>query len=177
MPEHLPVSTFLLRVAILCLPPPVRGRFWEFDGGMPLLGGVGEEAAPAVPVRWTGSWKINLSSLCETARARRLDVKAIRPIKMPVKDSGTSSTSIRRPLWRSAAAVFVGSKASGFVPAFVLDGGSSGFCLWLVGGERGGSDYLLYLSVRSFLLLPGTHVLFLYFMGSFVITCTSTVYL
>jgi hypothetical protein len=31
--------------------------------------------------------------------------------------------------------------------------------------------------VRSFLLLPGTHVLFLYPMGSFVITCTATVYL
>jgi hypothetical protein len=55
MPEHLPVSTFLLRAAILCLPPPIRGRFWEFDSGMPLLGGIGEEAAPAVPVRWTGS--------------------------------------------------------------------------------------------------------------------------
>jgi hypothetical protein len=55
MPEHLPVSTFLLRAAILCLPPPVRGRFWEFDGGMSLLGGVGEESTPAVPVRWTGA--------------------------------------------------------------------------------------------------------------------------
>jgi hypothetical protein len=37
---------------------------------------------------------------------------------------------------RSAAAAIVGSEASGFVPASVLDGGSSG--LWLGGGERGG---------------------------------------
>jgi hypothetical protein len=177
MPERLLVSTFLLRATILCLPPPFRGRFWEFDGGMPLLGCVGEESAPAVPVRWTGSWKINLSRLCVTARVRRLDDKAIRPIKMPVKDSGMSSTSIRRPLRRSAVAAFVGSEASGFVPAFVLDGDSSGFCLWLDGGERGGSVCSLYLSARSFLLLPRTYVLSLYSMGSFVITCTSTVYL
>jgi hypothetical protein len=54
-----------------------------------------------------------------------------------VKGSGTSSTSIRRPLLRSATAAIVGSEASGFVPASVLDGGSSG--LWLDGGERGGS--------------------------------------
>jgi hypothetical protein len=54
-----------------------------------------------------------------------------------VKGSGTSSTSIRRPLLRSAAAAIVGSEASGFVPASVLDGGSSG--LWLDSGERGGS--------------------------------------
>jgi hypothetical protein len=111
-----------------------------------------------------------------TARAHRLDDKAIRPIKMPVKDSGTSSTSIRRPLWRSTAAAYVGSEASGFVPASVLDGGSSGFCLWLDGGERGGSVCFQYLSVRSFLLLLGNYVLFLYSIGSFVITCTSTDY-
>jgi hypothetical protein len=55
-----------------------------------------------------------------------------------VKGSGTSSTSIRRPLLRSATAAIFGSEASGFVPAFVLDGGSSG--LWLDGGEKGGSD-------------------------------------
>jgi hypothetical protein len=111
------------------------------------------------------------------ARARRLDDKAIRPIKMPVKDSGMSSTSIWRPLRRSAVAAFVGSEASGFVPASVLDGGSSGFCFWLDGGERGGSVCFLYLSVRSLLLLPGTYVLFLYSMGSLVITCTATAYL
>jgi hypothetical protein len=110
-----------------------------------------------------------------TARARRLDAKAIRPIKLPVKDSGMSSTSIRRPFLRSAAAVFVGSEASGFVPASVLDGGSSGF--WLDGGERGGSVCFRYLSERSFLHLPGSYVLFLYFIGSLVITCTSTAYL
>jgi hypothetical protein len=173
--EHSPVSRLLLHAAILCLPPPVCGRFWESDGGMSLLGGVGEESAPAFPVRWTRSWKTTLSSLCVTARARRLDAKAIRPIKLPVKDSGTSSTSIRRPLPRSAAAAFVGSEASGFVPASVLDGGSSGF--WLDGGERGGSVCFLYLSERSFLHLPGSYVLFLYFIGSLVITCTSTAYL
>jgi hypothetical protein len=111
-----------------------------------------------------------------TARARRLEDKAIRPIKMPVKDHGMSSTSIRRPLRKLAAATFVGSEASGFVPASVIDGGSFGFCFWLDGGERGGSDCSLYLSVRSFLLLPGTYVLFLYPMGSLVITCTATDY-
>jgi hypothetical protein len=160
---------------ILCLPPPVRGRFWESDGGMSLLGGVGEESAPPFPVRWTGSWKTILTSPYLTARARRLAAKAIRPIKLPVKDSGTSSTSIRRPILRSAAAAFVGSEASGYVPASVLDGGSSG--LWLVGGERGGSVCFLYLSERSFLPLPGSYVLFLYFMGTLIITCTSTGYL
>jgi hypothetical protein len=144
---------------------------------MSFLGGGGEESAPAAPVRWTGSWKTTLSSLCVTARARRLEDKAIRPIKMPVKDSGMSSTSIRRPLWKLAAAAFVGSEASGFVPASVLDGGSSGFCFWLDGGERGGSVCFLYLSVRSFLLLIGTYVFILYPMGSLVITCTATDYL
>jgi hypothetical protein len=54
-----------------------------------------------------------------------------------VKGSGTSSTSIRRPLLRLATAAIVGSEASGFVPASVLDGGSSGF--WLDSGERGES--------------------------------------
>jgi hypothetical protein len=95
---------------------------------------------------------------------------------MPVKDSGMSSTSIRRPLQKLAAAPFVGSEASGFVPASVLDGGSSGFCSWLDSGERGGSDCFLYLSVRSFLLLLGTYVSFLYLMGSLVTTCTATDY-
>jgi hypothetical protein len=112
-----------------------------------------------------------------TARSRRLDDKAIRPIRLPVKYSGMSSTSIRRPLQRSAAAAFVGSEASGFVPASVLDGGCAGFWLWLDGGERGGSVCSLYLSARSFLLLPGTYVCFLYFMGFLVITCTATAYL
>jgi hypothetical protein len=177
MPEHSPESRFLLHAAIICLPPPVRGRFWEFDGGTSLLGSVGEESAPAVPVRWTGSWKTTLSSLSVTARACRLDEKAIRPIKLPVKDSDMSSTSIRRPLQKSAAATFVGSEASGFVPASVLDGGCAGFWLWLDGGERGGSVCSLYLSARSFLLLPGTYVLFLYFMGFLVTTCTATAYL
>jgi hypothetical protein len=54
MPKHSLVSRFLLHAAILCLPPPVRGRFWESDDGISLLGGVGEESAPAVPVRWIG---------------------------------------------------------------------------------------------------------------------------
>jgi hypothetical protein len=36
-----------------------------------------------------------------------------------------------------ATVAIVGSEASGFIPASVLDGGSSG--LWLDGGERGGS--------------------------------------
>jgi hypothetical protein len=60
--EHSPESRFLLHAAILCLPPPVRGRFWESDGGTFLLGSVGEEPAPAFPIRWTGSWKTTLSS-------------------------------------------------------------------------------------------------------------------
>jgi hypothetical protein len=135
--EHSPESRFLLHASILWLPPPVRGRFWESDGGTFLLGGISEEPAPAFPVRWTGSWKTTLSSPCSTVRARRLIAKAIRPIKLSVKGSGISSTSIRRPLLRSAAAAIVGSEASGFVPASVLDGSSSG--LWLNGGERGGS--------------------------------------
>jgi hypothetical protein len=36
--EHSPMSRLLLHAAILCLPPPVHGRFWEYDGGMSLLG-------------------------------------------------------------------------------------------------------------------------------------------
>jgi hypothetical protein len=146
--EHSPESRSLLHAAILCLPPPVRGRFWESAGGMFLLGGVGEDPAPAFPVRWTGSWKTTFSRPCSTARARRLIVKAIRPIKLPVKGSGTSSTSIQRPLLRSATAAIVGSEASGFVPASILDSGSSG--LWLDGGEKGGS-VCYYLSFREVL--------------------------
>jgi hypothetical protein len=133
-----PEVGLLLQAAIICLPPPVRGRFWKFDGGMFLLGGVGEDPTPVYPVRWVGSWKTALSSLSSTARARRQIVKAIRPIKMLEKGSGKSLTSIGRPLPRSATACIVGSEASGFVPASDINGGSSG--LWLDGGDRGGPD-------------------------------------
>jgi hypothetical protein len=35
-----PEGEFLLQATIICRPPPVRGRFWEFDSGTLLLGGV-----------------------------------------------------------------------------------------------------------------------------------------
>jgi hypothetical protein len=43
-----------------------------------------------------------------------------------------------RPSSRSATACIVSMEASGFVPASMLDDGSSN--LWLGGGEREGSD-------------------------------------
>jgi len=61
-----------------------------------------------------------------------------------------------------------------FVPASVPGGGVTG--LALNGGEREGLDGVGLSLRRVFLLLPGTYVYFLNFMGSFVINCTPTVW-
>ena len=75
--------------------------------------------------------------------------------------SSTSSTSFVRPFLKSAvAAILAGIGASGVVPATVLGNGKLGFLVLLDGGEREGLWCNFYFSVRSFLLLSGTHVLF-----------------
>jgi hypothetical protein len=64
---------------------------------------------------------------------------------------------------RSATADIVGLEASGFVPAFDLNGGSSGF--WLHGGDRGG-PVCYYVSFRDVLpILTRDLYVFLVFYG------------
>jgi hypothetical protein len=79
-----------------------------------------------------------------------------------------------RPFQRLATAFNVGLKASGFIPAFILDGGCPD--LWLDDGNRGGPD----CDVRSFREVSSTInrdlcVIF-FLMGSFVIFYTATAY-
>jgi hypothetical protein len=69
-------------------------------------------------------------------------------------------------------AFFVVFEASGVVPASESGGGSLVSCS-SVGIEKGLIAFFLFL-LRSFLHLPGTYVLFFYFMRSFVILCTPT---
>ena len=84
--------------------------------------------------------------------------------------SSTSSTSFMRPFLKSAvAAILAGIGASGVVPATVLGNGKLGFLVLLDGGEREGLWCNFYFSVRSFLLLSGTHVLLSLVMGSSVL--------
>jgi hypothetical protein len=75
---------------------------------------------------------------------------------------------------RLATTFNVGLKASGFVPAFILDGSYPD--LWLDGGNRGGSD----CSVRFFREVFSTNIrdicVILFLMGSFVMFCTATAY-
>jgi hypothetical protein len=92
--------------------------------------------------------------------------KVIRgPILKPATSSG-KATSLVRLFQRLATAFNVGSKASGFVPAFILDGGCPD--LWLDDGNRGGPEF----SVRSFREVFSTIIIdlcvILFLMGSFV---------
>jgi hypothetical protein len=77
------------------------------------------------------------------------------------------------PWWTdNRGAFFIDFEASGAVPALESDGGSLVSCS-PVGKEKDLIAFFFFL-VRSFLHLPGTYVLFLYFMGSFVTYCTHT---
>jgi hypothetical protein len=80
----------------------------------------------------------------------------------------------RRPLPRLAVASHGIFEASGLVPALKLDGDMAD--LLLVGGEREGLDcFLLSFSEALSVNIRDLCVLF-YFMGSFVMYCTPTVY-
>jgi hypothetical protein len=93
---------------------------------------------------------------CPTSKA------PLWPIFKPVKGSGVCSTSFVRPLLRSASVLIVWKATSGFVPASEQDGGSSD--LRLDSGEK--DRFAIFnLSVRSFLLMLGTHVFFLIVWG------------
>jgi hypothetical protein len=70
--------------------------------------------------------------------------------------SGTFFNLHRRPSSRSAAASNVGTEASGFVPAAVLDGGAVD--LWLGRGDREGPDWFSDLSERPSPHKLGTYV-------------------
>jgi hypothetical protein len=72
-------------------------------------------------------------------------------------------------------AFFVDLEASGAVPALESDGGSLISCS-SVRIEKDLIEFFFFLG-RSFLHLPGTYVLFLYFMGSFVTYCTLTAWI
>jgi hypothetical protein len=79
-----------------------------------------------------------------------------------------------RPFQRLATASNVGLKASGFVPAFILDGGCPD--LWLDDGNRGGPD----CDVRFFREFSPTNIrdlcVIFFLLGSFIIFYTATVY-
>jgi hypothetical protein len=137
---------FLLRAALLCLPPPVCGRLDEADGGSFFLDGAGEAPFSALSVQRVGSWKTIYSSYSSTASFYRPALKAITSIQMPVKGSGINSTSQVRPLLRCATASNVGTATSGFVLASELDSGDSD--LRLHGGDREG-PYFVFLSFRE----------------------------
>jgi hypothetical protein len=101
-----------------------------------------------------------------TAGRSRSAYKVLRgPIFKPATCSG-NITSLVRPFQRLATAFNVGSKASGFVPAFILDGGCPD--LWLDGGNRGGPD----CSVASLSEVFSTTIrdlsVIIFLMGSFV---------
>jgi hypothetical protein len=75
---------------------------------------------------------------------------------------------------RSATAYYVCIAASGFVPASRHDGGDAD--LWLGGGEREGSDCFSTSFSEVFSTTIGDLYVLAYLMGSFVLTCTSTVW-
>jgi hypothetical protein len=87
-------------------------------------------------------------------------------------DSG-KSTSFARSFMRFAVAYYGCMEASGFVPASLHDGGVAD--LWLDGGEREGPDCFSSSFSEVFSANARDLYVFLYFMGSFVTFCTSTV--
>jgi hypothetical protein len=135
-----PTGRLLLRADLFRSPPPVRGRFDESDGGSLYIDGGGEGPFPFCSVLQFGSGNSFLSSALVTAGDIRPSEAMLWPDLKPVKDSGTCSISIGRPLLRSASALIVFSAASGFVPASGIDGGSLDLHLRLDGGEREGPD-------------------------------------
>jgi hypothetical protein len=101
-----------------------------------------------------------------TAGRSRSASKVLRgPILKPATSFG-NVTSLVRPFQRLATAFNIGSKTSGFVPAFILDGGCPD--LWLYSGNRGG----LVCTVTSFSEVFSTCIrdlcVFLYLLRPFV---------
>jgi hypothetical protein len=96
------------------------------------------------------------------------------PIQVPATDSG-DSTSFARPFLRFAVAYYGCVEASGSVPAFSHDGGVAD--LWLDGGEREGPDCFSSSFSEVFSANARDLCVFLDPMRSFVIFCTSTVWI
>jgi hypothetical protein len=146
-----------------CLLPAGFPAFPPLSAGQ---GGEGEdgrrETAADVRRRW--SWEAARSSTTSAATSGR-------PISKPVMISGVS-TSCVRPLSRTAPALNVREEASGFVPASTHGGGVAG--LWLVGGEREGSDCFEKKFSGVFSALARDLCVICFFMGSFVTICSST---
>lgn len=155
----------LRRPNLLRVPPPIRGRNDESDGGSLVSDGVGDESSavryycsffPLLPlgavvaktggedgvsssVKQLWSWEAVLLSITSAAGCCRPTSKAtIWPIQKPVKGSDISLTSFVRPLSRFAAALDACTEASGLVPASGHGGGVAD--LRLGGGEREGPD-------------------------------------
>jgi hypothetical protein len=66
-----------------------------------------------------------------------------------------------------ATAFNVGLKASGFVPAFILDGGCPD--IWLGGGNKEDMIEVFSTNIRNLCVI-------LFLVGSFVMFCTATAY-
>jgi hypothetical protein len=170
----LAVGLLLHRALLLRLPPPARGWCRGFDGRplFPIGGSVAAPSASSVWHRW--GWKPPLSSTTLTVGLSRSASKVLRGPILKLATSSSKVTSLVRPFQRLATVFSVGSKASGFIPAFILEGGCPD--LWLDGGNRGGPDW----SVRSFSEVFSTIIrdlcVILFLMGSFVLFCTATAY-
>jgi hypothetical protein len=130
---------------------------------------------PSVSSAWhRWGWKPPfLSSTLMAGRSRPASKVLRGPIFKPAMYSG-KATSRWRPFQRSATASTVGLKASGFVPAFILDGGC--LDLWLDDSNRGGPVCVVrFLSVFTPTCIRDLCVIS-FLLRSFVIICTATVY-
>jgi hypothetical protein len=121
------------------------------------------------------SWEAIFWSNISAADGSRPTSKAIPwPIQKPAKDSG-ESTSFVRPLLRSAAAYYGCLEASGSVPASKHDGGVADLSLGC--GEREGSDCVSPSLSEVFSANARDLYVLFDLMGSFVIMCTSAVWI
>jgi hypothetical protein len=174
-PVEVPLNKRVLRVLLqphlLRLPPPIRGRIGESEGGQLCIVGVAEESSAArsffsssfspLPcvevvkdggVDWVSrsanqqwSWEAIFLSIFSAADCRPTSKANPWPIQQPTQGSGEYSTSFVRPIWRSATAYYGCVEASGLVPASAHDGGVAD--LRLSGGAREGLDcFFLFLS-------------------------------
>jgi hypothetical protein len=171
-------------------PPRVRGRCFGCDGGS--ISSSRCRAGHAASSTWTPM----LLSLVPSAKAVTGKGTCLadgvrkwyRSSSEAIFSSSTSAAILlavihasdfwrcfnlhRRPFQRLEAAFCVDFEASGAVPALESGGGSLVSCS-SVGIEMDLIAFLILL-VRSFLHLPGSYVLFFYFMRTFVILCTPT---
>jgi hypothetical protein len=170
----LTAGVLLRRRPLLRLPPPARGWCGGLDG-KPLSSAGDGGVVPSVSSAWHHwGWKPPFLSSTLTVGRSRPTSKVLRgPIFKPSMYSG-KSTSRWRPFQRLDTAFNVGLKASGFVPAFFLDGGCPD--LWLDDGNRGGPVCV----VRFFRVFSPTSTrdlcVFFFLLRSSVILCTATVY-